>query len=364
MAHQRTNNFALVLLGLLMAGSAYVLIEYVWSLPAEKVVAAVYYKSLAVFYLPWLDFFRNSIFTIAFWCAIVLTLILQRLAPAKPEQKIFSPGFAQDLVWFFYQTILHALIIATYVDLLAHLYSKHVSFLTITYLNQLPGWLRFLLAALLVDLLYWGQHYCNHKVPLLWKLHSLHHSQRELNFFTDFRYHFLEYIVRHTFLVIPLSILKVEPPVIIAFGIFRQWYVRFYHGNIKTDLGLLRYILVTPQSHRVHHSVEPAHRDTNFGSILSIWDFALGTQYRNYDVYPDTGIQDQSFPHEKTVRLRSLLLTPFNQLLYPFLRTSKPGILVAESPPLGSAGPTLVPDSGEPANPVISEGLTYQRAKE
>jgi len=364
MAHRRINNFALVLFGVLIAGCAYALIEHIWRLPAEKVVAAVYHKSLAVFYAPWLDLWKNSIFTIAFWCAIVLTLILQRLMPAKPDQKIFSPGFAQDLVWFIYQTVLHALIIATYVDLLTRLYAKHFSFLTITYLNQFPGWFRFLLAALLVDLLYWGQHYCNHKVPLLWKLHSVHHSQRELNFFTDFRYHFLEYIVRHTFLVIPFSVLKVEAPVIIAFGIFRQWYVRFYHGNIKTDLGPLRYILVTPQSHRVHHSVDPVHRDTNFGAILSLWDFALGTQYRNYDVYPDTGIQDQSFPHEKTVRLKSLLLTPFNQLLYPFLKTSKPGTFVAESPPLGSAGPTLLPDSAKPANPVISEGLTYRRAKE
>jgi sterol desaturase/sphingolipid hydroxylase (fatty acid hydroxylase superfamily) len=364
MAHQRTKNFALVLLGVLIAGCAYALLEHIWRWPAEKVVAAVYHKSLAALYVPWVDLFRNSIFTIAFWCAIVLTLILQRLAPAKPDQKIFSPGFAQDLVWFFYQTVLHALIIATYVDLLTRLYAKHFSFLTITYLNQFPGWVRFLLAALLVDLLYWGQHYCNHKVPLLWKLHSLHHSQRELNFFTDFRYHFLEYIVRHTFLVIPFSILTIEAPVIISFGIFRQWYVRFYHGNIKTDLGLLRYILVTPQSHRVHHSVDPAHRDTNFGAILSIWDFALGTQYRKYDVYPDTGIQDQSFPREKTVRLKSLLLTPFHQLLYPFLRTSKPGTFVAESPPPGSAGSTLLPDSGRPANPVISEGLTYRRTKE
>ena len=58
-------------------------------------------------------------------------------------------------------------IIANYVDLLTRLYAKHFSALTITHLNQFPGWVRFLLAALLVDLLYWGQHYCNDKVPLL-----------------------------------------------------------------------------------------------------------------------------------------------------------------------------------------------------
>ena len=324
MARARTRNFALVFLGALVISCVFLFLDRVWHFPAQRIFAAVYHKSVAVLYLSLLDLFKTSILTGSFWGAILLTLGLQRLAPAKPHQKIFSPGFAQDLVWFFYETVLNALIIVTYVDLLTRLYAKYFSFLTVTSLNQFPAWVRFVVAVLLVDFLYWSQHYCNHKVPFLWRLHSLHHSQRELNFFTDFRYHFLEYIVRYTFLVIPLLILKIEAPVIIAFAIFQRWYSRFYHGNIKTDLGLLRYILVTPQSHRVHHSVEPAHRDTNFGAIFSIWDFAMGTQYRIYDAYPDTGIADQDFPHETTAGLKSLLLTPFEQLLYPFLRIRKP----------------------------------------
>jgi sterol desaturase/sphingolipid hydroxylase (fatty acid hydroxylase superfamily) len=80
----------------------------------------------------------------------------------------------------------------------------------------------------------------------------------------------------------------------------------------------LRYVLVTPQSHRVHHSIEPEHQDKNFGAILSIWDHLFGTQYRKYDEYPDTGITDNSFPHEDSFRPGRAAVTMTGQLIYPF----------------------------------------------
>jgi sterol desaturase/sphingolipid hydroxylase (fatty acid hydroxylase superfamily) len=80
----------------------------------------------------------------------------------------------------------------------------------------------------------------------------------------------------------------------------------------------LRYLLVTPQSHRVHHSLEIEYRDQNFGAIFSVWDFILGTQCTNFEIYPETGITAEAFPHQPAKGLKSLLLTPLFQLLYPF----------------------------------------------
>jgi len=314
--------FAILIFGSLVLASAYLLIEYVRQPSMDQVFVATYKRILAVLYFPILGSFKNSFLTVSFWCAIILTLCLQRLVPAKPAQKIFSLSFAQDVVWFFYETVLHAVVLVTYVSLIIHFYQKYFSSLTITSLSQTPGWVRFLIGLLLLDLLYWLQHYSNHKVPLLWQFHKLHHSQKELNFFTDFRYHVFEYIVRHTFLVIPFLILRVNPPVIVSFAVILGWYTRFYNGNIRTNLGPLKYILVTPQSHRVHHSMEVDQSDTNFGAVFSIWDFAFGTQCRNYDTYPDTGIDDESFPHEQTIGLKSLLLTPIYQMLYPLYAIS------------------------------------------
>ncbi len=261
---------------------------------------------------------QDSILTVPFWIAIAITLTLQTLAPAQREQKLFSRGLAEDGVWFVYEAVLQSIIIVTYVDLLARLYGKYASFLTVTSLNQPPGWLRFLIAILLVDFLYWVQHYLHHKIPFLWKLHSLHHSQTELNFFTDFRYHVLEYIVRHTVLIIPLLIFKIDVPVIAAVAITQRWYSRFYHGNIRTNLGPLKYFLVTPQSHRIHHSIEPQHADQNFGAIFSIWDYLLGTASTDRKSYPQTGIADAGFPHRTSGRISEILLAPLRQMAYPF----------------------------------------------
>jgi sterol desaturase/sphingolipid hydroxylase (fatty acid hydroxylase superfamily) len=236
----------------------------------------------------------------------------------RPNQKILSLSFVQDLVWFFYEGIFHTFVIVTYVALLRSGYDKYFSGLTITSINQIPEWAKFLFALLLLDFLYWLQHYLNHKVPLLWEFHKLHHSQKELNFFSDFRYHVVEYLVRQTCLVIPFLILEVNPPEIVAFSIFHIWYTRFYHGNIRTNLGPLRHILGTPQSHRVHHSLEKRHFETNFGSLFCIWDFLFLVQYSGFGEYPETGIEDHDFPHEKSESIKDLFLTPFRQMLYPF----------------------------------------------
>ncbi len=272
-----------------------------------------------------LTLFKNTVLTLEFLAVVALTLTLERLLPAKANQPWFGVHFLQDLVWFVYETILHTIIIVTYVQLLITIYQHNFDFLTIHAASSWPSWIQLAVGVLLLDLLYWMQHYVNHRVPLFWRFHSVHHSQRELNFFTDFRYHVLEYVVRHTFLVIPFLVLAVEAPTIILIAIFQRWYTRVYHGNIRTNLGPLRYILVTPQSHRVHHSIEYRHRDTNFGSLLSIWDHVFGTQYRRYDEYPDTGIEDAAFPLERSTRLKDLLLTPVVQMGYPFQRLLRKG---------------------------------------
>ncbi|MFN2576733.1 MAG: sterol desaturase family protein [Pyrinomonadaceae bacterium] len=300
-------------------------------LTPQKISGVMSAKAQATFIISLLDLFQKTVLTLPFWSALLLTLGLQKLAPAKPQQKIFGNGFTHDIVWFFYETVLQTLVIVTYVELLARLYGKYFSSLTISGIGRWPDWLRFVLAILVVDFLYWCQHVCHHKVSFLWRLHAVHHSQSELNFFTDFRYHILEYLVRHTFLVVPLLIVQINPPVIALGVIFLKWYTRFYHGNIKTDLGPLRYLLVTPQSHRVHHSIETRHGDRNFGAILSIWDFAFGTQWREYSIYPETGIADRNFPHQSSGSFGALLLSPIRQMIYPFRGTARTTTL---SPPV------------------------------
>jgi sterol desaturase/sphingolipid hydroxylase (fatty acid hydroxylase superfamily) len=139
-----------------------------------------------------------------------------------------------------------------------------------------------------------------------------------LNIFTDLRYHPFEYLITQTILFIPMFMFGAAFPVLLGYAFFQQVFTKFYHGNLRTDLGPLRFVLVTPQSHRVHHSADPRHRDQNFAVVFSIWDWIFGTQHRDNANYPMTGIDDPGFPHETSVRGLALIQAPWRQFLYPF----------------------------------------------
>ncbi len=276
-----------------------------------------------IIYWPLDDLLKTKILTPVFGIAVVIILSFEWFLPAKPNQKIFSVSFVQDMIWLCYSAVLQAAIVVTYVAWLKAVYQTHFSFLTVHQLDQLPYWSRFLIGILIVDFLQWGQHWITHRVPFFWNFHVVHHSQKEINLFTAARYHVFEYLINHTFITFPLLIFSINTPQIVYFTIFHEWFIRFSHGNIKTNLGPLRYILVTPQSHRVHHSLEKAHWHKNYGAMFSIWDHLFGTQHRGYEDYPDTGVSDHEFPHEHAKGLINIIIMPLKQLLYSFYLNQK-----------------------------------------
>jgi fatty acid hydroxylase family protein len=115
-----------------------------------------------------------------------------------------------------------------------------------------------------------------------------------------------------------MLMLKLQAPAVTWWILLLSWHARLYHANIRSDFGPLRYLLVTPQSHRVHHSRDLAHLNHNYGATLSIWDYLFGTQFRRYDVYPETGIADERFPAETAQSVSGVLAAPMRQMLYPF----------------------------------------------
>jgi len=274
--------------------------------------------------------------------ALAATLLLEKVMPARPDEKVFSLALAQDFVWAIYEAVLHALVIVTFVAWLHQTYQAHLSFLTIDAIAVWPAWARFIVGALLLDFAFWLQHFLMHKIPWLWQLHTVHHSQETINFFTNKRYHVLEYIVRHLIVVVPFLVLNINAPTIIIYYLALDAYTNFYHGNIKTNLGPLKYILVTPQSHRVHHSKLPQHQDKNFGSIYTVWDFIFGTQYRGFSEYPATGIEDPAFPQVSRSRLALILVMPIVHMAYPFVVIGRrlSGLVMSRRlAPLSGSGP-------------------------
>lgn len=147
------------------------------------------------------------------------------------------------------------------------------------------------MAAIVVfDFLQWFHHWVRHKVKAFWHFHAIHHSQTEMNVFTDLRIHSAEYLISEVVVFLPMFALGLPALAVMGVGSVRWWYTRFIHANIRTNLGPLKHVLVTPQFHRVHHSIEPRHQDKNFGVVLSVWDRMFGTMHADYEEYPATGV--------------------------------------------------------------------------
>ena len=144
----------------------------------------------------------------------------------------------------------------------------------------LPLWLEFLLAVLILDLAIWFQHLITHKIPLLWRLHRVHHADRDMDVTTAIRFHPVE-IALSMFLKVGLVyLLGPAAWAVIVFEILLNGTAMFNHANIKLPLPvdrLVRLVLVTPDMHRVHHSVHRSEHDSNYGFALSIWDRMFGT---------------------------------------------------------------------------------------
>jgi sterol desaturase/sphingolipid hydroxylase (fatty acid hydroxylase superfamily) len=210
------------------------------------------------------------------------------------------------------------LLVSWYTRLLYAVYAKHLSFLTLPVVAALSAPVALAIGAAVLDLTRWCQHWLHHHVSWLWPFHAVHHAQRELNLFSDYRIHFMEFLVRRPVSVLPMLMLGLQAPEITAWLLLLAWHARLYHANIRSHFGLLRYVIVTPQSHRVHHSRDPRHMNHNYGAMLSVWDYLFGTQYRQYDVYPETGIDDEKFPIENAQSISSMLTSPLRQMSYPF----------------------------------------------
>jgi len=154
-----------------------------------------------------------------------------------------------------------------------------------------PLWLAVLLSVVIMDLVIYLQHVMVHAVPLLWRLHRVHHADMDYDVTTGARFHPIEIILS---LLIKFAIILLLGPPLVAVVIFEvvlNAMAMFNHGNVSLPVGLdrlLRLLLVTPDMHRVHHSVEDDETNSNFGFNLSCWDRLFGT----YRAQPRKGHQD------------------------------------------------------------------------
>ena len=155
----------------------------------------------------------------------------------------------------------------------------------------LPAWVEVILAMLILDFIIWAQHLITHKVPLLWRLHRVHHADVDMDVTTAIRFHPIEIALSMILKIGVVYLLGPAAIAVILFEIMLNGTAMFNHANIRLPLAvdrIVRRVLVTPDMHRVHHSVHRHEHDSNYGFALSIWDQMFGT----YIAQPAAGHDD------------------------------------------------------------------------
>lgn len=178
-----------------------------------------------------------------------------------------------------------------------------------------PFWLAGIASLLLLDGVIYGQHVLFHKAPLLWRLHRMHHSDLDFDVTTALRFHPLEIVLSMLIKLGVVAALGAPPVAVMLFEVILNATAMFNHGNIRLPERLdrlLRWVLVTPDMHRIHHSIHPEETNSNFGFNLPWWDRLFGT-YRDQprDGHIGMTIGLESFRDRRATGLVNLLLQPF-----------------------------------------------------
>ncbi|MBL1433335.1 MAG: sterol desaturase family protein [Gammaproteobacteria bacterium] len=151
-----------------------------------------------------------------------------------------------------------------------------------------PLWVEIILAIVVLDMCIYLQHWASHKVPILWRFHQVHHADRDIDVTTGLRFHPIEILFSMTYKLLLVVVLGPAAVAVILFEIILNASAMFNHSNVRLPLNIdnaLRKIIVTPDMHRVHHSVIRSETDSNYGFFLSIWD----RLYRTYIPQPRDG---------------------------------------------------------------------------
>ncbi|MGE0856911.1 MAG: sterol desaturase family protein [Hyphomicrobiaceae bacterium] len=182
-------------------------------------------------------------------------------------------------------------------------------------LVDLPAWAEWIIALLALDLAIWFQHLVSHKLPLFWRLHRVHHADVDIDVTTAIRFHPIEIALSMLWKIVVVFALGAPAGAVILFEVILNGCAMFNHANIALPPTLdrtIRTLVVTPDMHRVHHSVLRREHDSNYGFNLSIWDRIFGT----YTDQPEEGhhgmtIGLKPFQSEEPTRLGWSLLLPF-----------------------------------------------------
>ena len=196
-------------------------------------------------------------------------------------------------------------------------FAQHAGLGLFQYLRLSP-WLSIPVTVVLMDLAVYGQHVAMHKVPFLWRLHLVHHADPEFDVTTGIRFHTFEILLSFGYKALPIVLLGLPATGVLLFEVLLNAMSMFSHSNVRLPFRwepIVRAVAVTPDMHRVHHSILTRETNSNYGFNLSCWDRFFGT-YRDQPTDGHVGMTiglPESRDERRVVRLVGMLLLPFRK---------------------------------------------------
>jgi sterol desaturase/sphingolipid hydroxylase (fatty acid hydroxylase superfamily) len=252
------------------------------------------------------------------WGGFALFLVLELINPyrepsvSKKERLVTNVSLA-ILNSAFINLLFSALIFRT----ASYVAANKAGVLNIWNMSMMPYWLKVMLAVIFMDFILYIWHLLNHEIPFFWRFHRVHHSDLNMDVSTATRFHIGELSISA---VIKIGLIFLIGADIVSVVIFESLLIlaaQFHHSSLKVPEWFERIfwlLFVPPSMHRIHHSVVIRERDTNYGTIFSIWDRMLGTLLKDVDQNKII-IGMGSYREADRLKIRHLLLMPFTRVV-------------------------------------------------
>ena len=239
----------------------------------------------------------------------LIFIFIEKLFALRKDQPVFRPEWQTDFHHFIVNhMIVGFVLLAT--NLLVHkLFGWAAQDGIRGWVAGLNFWAALFMIVLVADLVQYATHRAYHEVPLLWRLHAVHHSVKSMDWLAGSRQHILELIITRTLVLAPIYVLGFSKEVIDAYIIIVGFQAVFNHANVSVRLGPLRYVIVTPNFHHWHHSQDDVAIDKNYAAHFAFIDYAFGTAVKSDREWPEHyGVVGDYVPNGF-----------FKQLAFPFV---------------------------------------------
>jgi sterol desaturase/sphingolipid hydroxylase (fatty acid hydroxylase superfamily) len=244
----------------------------------------------------------------------LIFVFVEKLFALRRDQPVFRPEWQTDFHHFIVNHLLVGFVLLA-VNLLVHrLFGWAAHDGLRGWVQGLNFWVALFLIVLVADLVQYWTHRAYHEVPLLWRLHAVHHSAKHMDWIAGSRQHVLEIIATRTLVLAPIYVLGFSKEVIDAYIVVVGFQAVFNHANVSVRLGPLRYLIVTPNFHHWHHSQDDEAIDRNYAAHFAFIDHLFGTAVQSGRTWPDRyGVQGDYVPDGF-----------WRQCLFPFTWRPKP----------------------------------------